>query len=387
MENFNFFAPTKILFGQNKVNEMGREIKAHGSRVLMVYGGGSIKKTGVYDQVVEQLKKNNIEFLELGGILPNPRLDKVHEGVKLCRENGVDFLLPVGGGSAIDTAKAIAAGVPYDGDAWDFYVQKAKIQSALPIGTVLTLAATGSEMNGNTVISNEETEEKRGMGSDLLRPVFSVLDPTYTFTVNRYHTAAGTVDIMSHIFENYFAPGEVTFVQDHIAEAILKTCIKYGPVALEDPENYEARANLLWAGSLALNGMTLTGKVMGDWATHGIEHEVSAIYDLTHGAGLAILHPVWMEYVLDEKTAPKFAQMARNVWDIEESDNMEAARKGIVAVREFFSSLDMPATLAQAQIPDEHFQEMGKKACMFGKIGGFKELDADDVVAILKKAL
>jgi len=387
MKNFNFYAPTKILFGKNKVNEMADEIKVYGSKVLMVYGGGSIKKTGVYDQVVEQLKKNDIEFVELGGVKPNPRLDAVHEGVKLCRENDIDFILPVGGGSAIDTAKAIAAGVPYDGDAWDLYVQKAKVQSALPIGTVLTLAATGSEMNGNTVITKEETEEKRGMGSDLLRPKFSVLDPTYTFTVNKYHTAAGTVDIMSHIFENYFAPGEGTFVQDGIAESILKTCIKYGPVALENPENYEARANLLWAGSLALNGMTLTGKITGDWATHGIEHEVSAIYDLTHGAGLAIIHPVWMEYVLDENTASKFARMARNVWNIKDADDMEAARKGITAVREFFKSLGMPVTLSEAQIPEKHFEEMGKKACVFGKIGGFRRLDENDVVAILKKAV
>ncbi|MFW6352047.1 MAG: iron-containing alcohol dehydrogenase, partial [Bacteroidota bacterium] len=248
-------------------------------------------------------------------------------------------------------------------------------------------AATGSEMNGNAVISNEETQEKRGMGSDLLRPKFSVLDPTYTFSVNKYHTAAGTVDIMSHIFENYFAPGEGTFVQDTIGESILKTCIKYGPVALEEPENYEARANLLWAGSLALNGLTLTGKKTGDWATHGIEHEVSAIYDLTHGAGLAIIHPEWMKYVLNEKTAPKFAQMARNVWNIKESDDMEAAIKGIAAVRDFFNVLGMPASLSQVNIPAEHFSEMGKKACFFGRIGSFQRLDADDVVAILNQAL
>ncbi|MFO8002266.1 MAG: iron-containing alcohol dehydrogenase [Marinilabilia sp.] len=387
MKNFNFHAPTKILFGKNKVNEMAGEIKTQGSKVLMVYGGGSIRKNGIYDQVVSQLRDKRIEFVELGGVQPNPRLSSVHEGVRLCREHNLDFILPVGGGSAIDAAKAIAAGVPYEGDPWDFFMQKAAVKDPLPIGTVLTLAATGSEMNGNAVITNEETEEKRGMGSDLVRPRFSVLDPTYTFTVNRYHTAAGTVDIMSHIFENYFAPGEGTYVQDAIAESILKTCIKYGPVAIEEPENYEARANLLWAGSLALNGLTLTGKIMGDWATHGIEHEVSAIYDLTHGAGLAILHPVWMEYVLDQSKAPKFARMARNVWGIDESDDMEAARKGIAAVREFFTSLGMPATLTEAEIPGDHFDEMGKKACIFGKIGGFKRLDAGDVVAILEKAL
>jgi alcohol dehydrogenase YqhD (iron-dependent ADH family) len=387
MQNFNYHVPTKILFGEKKVLEIGKEINKLGSRILLTYGGGSVKKIGLYDQVVNQLKENNLFFVELSGIQPNPRITSVREGVKLCRENQIDFILAIGGGSVIDASKAIAAAVNYDGDAWDFMMQKARVENPLPLGTVLTLAATGSEMNGNAVISNEETQEKRGMGSDLLRPQFSVLDPTYTFSVNKYHTAAGTVDIMSHIFENYFAPGEGTFVQDTIAESILSTCIKYGPIALEQPENYEARANLLWAGSLALNGLTLTGKKAGDWATHGIEHEVSAIYDLTHGAGLAILHPEWMKYVLNEKTAPKFAQMARNVWNIKESDDMKAAKMGIVAVREFFNSLEMPATLSQVEIPADHFGEMGKKACVFGKIGSFQRLDADDVVAILNQAL
>ncbi|WP_010663612.1 iron-containing alcohol dehydrogenase [Marinilabilia salmonicolor] len=387
MQNFNYHVPTKILFGKEKVTETAKEIKAYGSRVLLTYGGGSVKRIGLYDQVVKQLKENDLFFVELPGIQPNPRVTSVREGVKLCRENNIDFILAIGGGSVIDASKAIAAAVSYDGDAWDFPMQKARVENPLPLGTVLTLAATGSEMNGNAVITNEETQEKRGMGSPLLIPKFSVLDPTYTFSVNKYHTAAGTVDIMSHIFENYFAPGEGTFVQDTIAESILKTCIKYGPIALEEPENYEARANLLWAGSLALNGLTLTGKKTGDWATHGIEHEVSAIYDLTHGAGLAIIHPIWMQYVLNEETAPKFAQMARNVWDVEEVDDMKAAEKGINAVRAFFNSLGMPATLTDAQIPGDHFDDMGKKACIFGKIGSFRRLNADDVVAILNRAL
>lgn len=387
MQNFNYHVPTKILFGKDKVADTAKEIKAHGSRVLLTYGGGSVKRIGLYDQVVKQLKENDLFFVELSGIQPNPRVTSVRDGVKLCRENNIDFILAIGGGSVIDASKAIAAAVNYEGDAWDFPMQKARVENPLPLGTVLTLAATGSEMNGNAVITNEETQEKRGMGSPLLVPKFSVLDPTYTFSVNQYHTAAGTVDIMSHIFENYFAPGEGTFVQDTIAESILKTCIKYGPIALEEPENYEARANLLWAGSLALNGLTLTGKKAGDWATHGIEHEVSAIYDLTHGAGLAIIHPVWMQYVLNEETAPKFAQMARNVWNVKEVDDMKTAEKGINKVRTFFNSLGMPATLTDAQIPDDHFDEMGKKACIFGKIGSFRRLDAEDVVAILKRAL
>jgi alcohol dehydrogenase YqhD (iron-dependent ADH family) len=382
MKNFNYYAPTKILFGKDKVNEMEEEIKPHGSRVLLTYGGGSVKKIGLYDQVVKQLKDNGLYFVELGGIKPNPRISSVREGIRICREQKIDFVLAIGGGSVIDASKIIAAGVKYDGDPWDFLIQK-----ALPLGTVLTLAATGSEMNGNAVISNEETLEKRGLGSDLLRPKFSVLDPVYTFSVNRYHTAAGTVDIMSHIFENYFAPSEGTYVQDAIAESILKTCIKYGPIALTSPDNYEARSNLIWAGSLALNGLTLTGKSAGDWATHGIEHEVSAIYDLTHGVGLAILHPAWMEYVLNDATAPKFAQMARNVWGIDENDDMKAAREGISSVRSFFNLLDMPASLSQVNITDDHFTDMGKKACVFGNIGSFRSLDEQDVVAILRKAL
>lgn len=387
MKNFNFHTPTKILFGKNKVSEIGPEIKQFGSRVLLVYGGGSVKKIGLYDQVVEQLRNHNLSFVELSGVQPNPRITSVREGVRLCREHKLDFILAMGGGSVIDASKAIAAGVNYQGDPWDFPMRKARVENPLPIGTILTLAATGSEMNGNAVITNEETQEKRGMASDLLKPKFSVLDPVYTFSVNRYHTAAGTVDMMSHLFENYFAPGEGTFVQDSIAEAILKTCIKYGPIALDEPENYEARANLLWAGSLALNGLTVTGKLMGDWATHAIEHEVSAIYDLTHGAGLAIIHPVWMKYVLNEKTAPKFARMARNVWNVDDPNDLSAAEKGIDAIRKFFTSLGMPATLSEVNIPDEHFEEMGQKACVFGPIGTFKRLNADDVVAILKKAI
>jgi alcohol dehydrogenase YqhD (iron-dependent ADH family) len=387
MNNFNYHVPTKILFGKNKVVEIGKEIKKHGSRVLLTYGGGSVKKIGLYDQVVQKLKEHNIYFVEMGGIKPNPGISSVREGVGLCREHNIDFILAIGGGSVIDASKAIAAGAVYDGDAWDFPMQKAKVKNPLPLGTVLTLAATGSEMNGNAVISNEETLEKRGMGGDLLRPRFSVLDPTNTFSVNRYHTAAGTVDIMSHIFENYFAPGDGTFVQDAIAESILKTCIKYGPVALAQPENYEARANLLWAGSLALNGLTMTGKAMGDWATHGIEHEVSAIYDLTHGAGLSIIHPVWMKYVLNDQTAPKFAQMARNVWNIDESDDMKAAEMGIAAISAFFDSLEMPDALSKVDITADHFQTMGEKACVFGEIGAFKRLNAEDVVAILNNAL
>lgn len=387
MRNFTYDASTRILFGKNRVFEVASEIKKYGSKVLLAYGGGSIKKNGLYDTVCKLLNKAEIPFVELSGIQPNPRIESVREGVKLCRENGIDFILGIGGGSVIDCIKAIATAVPYEGDAWDFFIRKAKITHPIPVGSILTLAATGSEMNGNCVISNEETTEKRAAGDDSLRPKFSILDPSYTFTVNKWQSAAGAVDIMSHIFEQYFTLDPGTFVQDAMAEGILKTCIKYGPIAVNEPTNYEARANLMWASSLALNGLTVTGKMFGDWATHGIEHEVSAIYDLTHGAGLAILFPVWMEYVLDEKTAPKLAQYARNVWQVNNTDDMQAAKQGIAATRKFFNELGMPATLADVEIPDEKIEDMAKGACVFGPIGMFKKLGVDDVKNILKTAL
>ncbi len=387
MENFTFDTATKILFGKGKITEMVPEIKSHGSRVLLAYGGGSIKKTGLYDQVVSLLKSNEIEFVELSGIKPNPRISSVREGVNLCHENKIDFILAVGGGSVLDCCKAIAAGATYKGDPWDFMMQKAPVVNPLPIGTILTLAATGSEMNGNAVISNEDTVEKRAMGSNSLRPVFSVLDPTYTYTVNKWQTAAGVTDILSHIFENYFTPDEGTFVQDAIAEALMRTCIHYGHTALDKPDDYEARANLMWTSTLALNGTTSWGKVSGDWASHGIEHEVSAIYDLTHGAGLAIIFPAWMEYVLDESNAWKFAQMGRNVWGVKSTDNMIAAHESIDAVRRYFVSLGMPTRLSSVNISGADFKEMGQKACFFGDIGCLKKLNANDVYEILRKAL
>ena len=385
MKNFNFIAPTKILFGKNKVTELAGELKGY-KNILFAYGSGSIKKNGLYDNVVDQLKKAGVSFRELSGIQPNPRLNSVIEGVEICRKNNVDFILAVGGGSVIDCCKAIAAGVPYDGDPWDFTIRKAEVKAPLPLGTILTLAATGTEMNGNAVISRDDTKEKRALSSDSLRPKFSILDPVHTFTVNRWQTAAGTVDIMSHIFEQYFTPDRGTFVQDAIAEAILRTCIEYGPRALEKPDDYEARANLMWSSSLALNGLTVTGKMSGDWATHQIEHELSAVNDLTHGAGLAILFPVWMEYVLDERRAFKFAQMARNVFGITDGDDMAAAKKGIEAVREFFASLEMPSTLREVGITSGHFEHMAKQATIFGPIGFFKRLGTGQVKEILDLA-
>ena len=386
MKNFNFAISTKILFGKNKTEVLAEEIKPYGNNVLFAYGSGSIKKTGLYDKVINQLKNAGVNCFELSNIKPNPRLDSVNEGIKICRENSVDFILAVGGGSVIDCCKAIAAGVPYNGDPWDFTIRKAEVVNPLPLGTILTLSATGSEMNGNAVISRDDTQEKRALSHDSLKPKFSILDPTLTYTVNKWQTAAGTVDIMSHIFEQYFTTDKGTFVQDAIAEAILKTCVKYGHVALENPEDYEARANLMWASSLALNGLTATGKLFGDWASHAIEHELSAIYDLTHGAGLAILFPVWMEYVLDARRAPKIAQMARNVFSVTEEDDVEAAKAGIKAMKQFFADMGMPLKLSEVDIPTDHFEKMAKRACMFGPIGMYKRLGPEQVKEILISA-
>ncbi|SMO73813.1 hypothetical protein SAMN06265379_10689 [Saccharicrinis carchari] len=384
MKNFNFQAGTKILFGKNKINELANEVLRHSNRVLITYGQGSVVKSGLLDTIKSKLIEKEIHIEELSGIQPNPRLTSVREGIKICRDKNIGLILAVGGGSIIDASKAIAAGFAYDGDVWDFCTRKATPADALPLGAVLTLSATGSEMNGSAVITNERTQEKLPMGSDLLRPQFSILDPVYTYTVNKWQTAAGTADIMSHLFENYFTPDSGTDLQDGIAEAILKTCIKYGPIAIQEPRNYEARANLMWASSLALNGLTGTGKLIGDWATHTIEHELSAMYDLTHGVGLAILFPYWMKFVLNERNAFKFVRLGKHVFGIEDENPMVAANKTIDAIRDFFVSLGMPSKLSEVDIPDTHFTEMGKKACQFGPIGYFCRLNDAAVTQILE---
>ncbi len=385
MLNFNIHFPTRIRFGRGKIEDLGKEILCYGNKVLLVYGGGSIKRSGLYDQILQIFQDNNITHVELSGVQPNPRISSVRQGVELCKKHEVHLVLAVGGGSTIDCAKIIAAGAGYDGDAWDFFTRKAKITHALPIGTVLTLAATGSEMNANAVISNDDTKEKLGTGSPVLIPRFSILDPEYSFTVPPEQTAAGTVDIMSHIFEQYFSPTPETFIQDRLAEAMLKTCIHYGPIAIAQPDNYEARANLMWTGSLALNGLLGAGKHT-DWATHDIEHEISALYDITHGLGLAVLTPYWMQYVLDEQTAPRLAEYARNVWEISESDNIIAAQTAIKKTSEFFKSMHLASSLKEIRVKKEHLAEMAEKATSQGPLGAFKKLEYQDVLNILQAA-
>lgn len=389
MQNFHYSIPTEIFFGKGQIKVLGEQVKKYGSRVLLTYGGGSIKKIGLYDEVVKILKDNNIEFWELGGIDPNPRIDSVREGIRIIRENDIDFILAVGGGSTIDCSKAIAAGYYYEGDPWDLVIRKVKVVNSLPLGTILTLSATGSEMDSGAVISNLETNQKLSFGHRSMAPKFSILDPTYTFTVPKIQTAAGVADIMSHTFENYFTLNDGAYLQNRLAEGILKTCIKYGKIAFEEPDNYEARANLMWASSLAINGLLSYGKDT-EWSVHDMEHELSAYYDITHGIGLAILTPPWMEYVLDDERVDKFVEYGVNVWDIDSSkDKYFIAKEAIENTREFFKSFDIPMSLREVGIEEKDLEVMAKSAIENNrgrKIGNFKPLDYEDILEIYKRA-
>lgn len=387
MKNFNYSIPTEIFFGEGQIKVLPEQIKKYGSKVLIVYGGGSIKKNGVYDKVVELLNSNEIKFWELSGVDPNPRITSVRKGIELCRDNNIEFILPVGGGSSIDCSKVIAAGYYYEGEPWDIVLDSSKISNALPIGTILTLAATGSEMNAGAVITNMDTNQKLGTGNPSMKPKFSILDPTYTFTVPKNQTAAGTVDIMSHVFENYFSSTKGAYVQNRLSEAIIKTCIHYGKIAMDEPENYEARANLMWSSSLALNGLLGYGKE-SRWSVHPMEHELSAYYDITHGVGLGILTPYWMEYVLNESTVENFVEYGINVWGINPNgDKFSIAKEAIEKTKEFFVSLGIPMHLKEVGIGEEKLHIMAKAATKHGSLGLFRPLDENDVLNIFKAAL
>ncbi len=386
MDNFIFNAYTKIYFGKGMIKNLPEAISAHGKNVLLVYGGGSIKRNGIYDAVKNLLSDCNI--IELPGVDPNPRIETVREGVRLCKAHQIDVILAVGGGSVIDCSKVIGAGYYYDGDAWDLVVESSKITKVLPIVTILTLAATGSEMNKNAVISNMAINEKLGTGSMNMIPQASILDPEYLYTLPAIQTAAGTADIMSHIFENYFKKEEDTFIQNKLAEGLLETCIKYCPIALEEPNNYEARANLMWASTLALNGLVGAGKP-GSWTCHPIEHELSAFYDITHGIGLAILTPRWMRHILNEQTVDKFVAYAKNVWHLPEmSDRFAYANAAIDATENFFKNCGIPMTFSEIGINEEHFEVMAEKAVRIGGLAwSYVPLTKEDVMSILKACL
>ncbi len=383
MENFQFCVGTNILFGKNQILNLSDVLGKYGKKVLLTYGGGSIKRTGLYDKVKELL--SGFEVYELDGIEPNPKLASVYAGEKLCKGNGIDVVLAVGGGSVIDCSKAIAAAACYEGDAWDLITFAAPIEKALPLCTVLTIVATGSEMNSGAVISNPQTNEKIGFMSSHLIPKASILDPIYTFTVPKNQTAAGTADVLSHLLEQYFV-SESTFMTDLLVESVIKTVIKYAPVAIAEPENYEAQAQLMWASSIGDNGTLSNGNRLCAFSCHGIEHELSAYYDITHGVGLAIVTPRWMRYVLSKNTVDRFAHYGTAVWGIEPSqDKYETANQAIDATENFLKSLGIPMRLTELGIDDKNFEAMAEHAVPSGALAyGYVPLDKNDVVNILK---
>ncbi|WP_042461135.1 iron-containing alcohol dehydrogenase [Neobacillus dielmonensis] len=387
MQNFTFKNPTKLIFGKDQLEQLKAEVPRFGKKVLLVYGGGSIKRTGLYDKVVNLLKEIGTEVFELSGVEPNPRITTARKGVEICKQEGIEFLLAVGGGSVIDCTKLIAAGAKYDGDAWDLVTKKAFAKEALPFGTVLTLAATGSEMNSGSVITNWETNEKYGWGSPATFPQFSILDPVHTYSVPKNQTIYGIVDMMSHVFEHYFHLEEHTDFQDRMCEGLLLTVMETAPKLLEDLENYEHRATILYCGTMALNGMVNMG-YNGDWATHNLEHAVSAVYDIPHGGGLAILFPHWMEHNLGVKPE-RFKKLAERVFGVnpEGKTAEEAGLEGIQKLREFWNSIGAPSRLADYDIDGSKLDVMADRAMVNGEFGRFAKLDREDVLAIYRASL
>ena len=386
MNNFVYNIPTKVYFGENQLSNLAKELLKFGRRVLMTYGGGSIKRIGLYDRVVSELQAAGIELYELSGIEPNPRIESVRKGAAMCKVHNIDVLLAVGGGSTLDATKFMAAGACVDHDPWEFFGANAKpIERALPIVTILTLAATGSEMDSGGVISNLATGDKLGRLAPALQPRVSFLDPTLTYSVSKFQTACGAADMMSHIIEVYFNTQKDLFMLDCFMEGMLKTIVKYAPIALREPDNYEARANLMWTSSWAINGFINGGKRKA-WSCHPMEHELSAVYDITHGLGLAILTPRWMEYCLDETNVDKYVQYGVNVFGIDASqEKMTIARESIRRTEEFlFDTLGLERTFGAVGIKREDYAMMAQKACRYGDIKGFKTLTPEDVVRIFE---
>ncbi len=389
MKNFVYDMPIKVYFGKNELqSNLGKELAQFGKNVLLAYGGGSIKSSGLYDKIISELKASNMNIFEISGIDPNPRVESVIQGSEICRENEIDVILAVGGGSVIDCSKHIAVATFYEGNPWDLTIGKAESQKALPIVTVLTIAATGSDMNCGAVISNVSTKEKIPFGFSCMLPKVSFLDPSLTYSVNKYQTASGAADILSHVFEVYFNMDDSFFMLDTFMEGIMQTVIKYAPIALREPDNYEARANLMWASSWAINGFIESGKSQA-WSCHAIEHELSAYYDITHGHGLAIITPRWLEYILDEENAPKFYQFGTNVFGIDRNlPVMDVAKKSITMLSDFlFNTCGLQSTLTDIGIDDTYFKEMAIKSCPNGIRNGFKKMTPIDVENIFKMCL
>ena len=391
MNNFTFYSPTYFVFGKDKENAVGKYVKRFGgSKVLIHYGGGSVVRTGLLGRVKASLEADGIAYVELGGVQPNPRSGLVYEGIDLCRREGVDFILAVGGGSTIDSAKAIAAGVVYDGDFWDFYMGK-PVTEALPVGTILTIAAAGSEGSPDSVITKEEGMLKRGASGEAYRPVFSILNPALTQTLPAYQTACGVTDIMAHLFERYFTNTQDVEVTDRVIEALLMTMINEAPKVIANPDDYQARANIMWAGMMAHNNCCGVGREQ-DWASHDMEHELSALYDCAHGAGLAVVFPAWMEYTMQHDVM-RFAQVAHRVWgctmDFQHPER--TAKAGIEAFRNFLKSIGMPQTMTELGGKEEDIPYLAHTAAYGnegdGSLGRFVELKEEDIANIYRLML
>lgn len=391
MKDFIYDIPTKVYFGEDILKNLTKELSKYGKKVLLTYGSFSIKKNGLYDKIIKEIEKSDLEIFELSGIKPNPSIDFVRDGVKICKEKNIDVVLAVGGGSTIDTSKFICAGSMVDFDPWDFIdLEKRKeIKNALPLVTILTISATGSEMDNDGVITNKKTKDKLGNGAYCMIPKVSFLDPTNTYTVSSYQTACGCADILSHIMEVYFNMEDDLYMFDAIMEALMKTVIKYAKIAIEDPTNYDARANLMWTSSWAINGF-INGSKKTPWTCHPIEHPLSAFYDIAHGHGLAIITPRFLKYVLDEKNIYKYVQFGINVFEIDKNlSDIEIANKAIDKLSDFFfKELGLKSNFRDLSIDDENFEIMAKKSLKGNKtIKGFKELTKEDVVNIYKMCL
>ena len=388
MNDFNYYTPTRYVFGRGVESQTGELTRWMGAnRVLLVYGMGSVVRSGLLDRVKASLDAAGVEYLELGGVLPNPTDDRVYEGIEICRRENLTALVAVGGGSAIDTAKAIACGVPYDGDFWDFYAGKKIVEEALPVGVVLTIPAAGSEGSGNSVITKLDGLHKISLRTDsALRPKFAVMNPELTFTLPPYQTASGIADMMAHIFERYFTNTPETEVTDRVAEGVLKAIITEAPRVMAEPENYDARANIMWCGTLAHNGICGTGR-QEDWVSHFMEHELSAVYGVTHGAGLAVMTPAWMTFMATHNPS-KGAQFARRVMDVVNDDDTQAALEGIARLRAFYASLGLPITLVQLGIENPDFDLLVHKLHenKGEVIGGYYRLSAVETRQIYELA-
>lgn len=392
MENFNYYAPTKVVFGKETEKKVGELIRQQGgTKVLVHYGSGSVKRSGLLDRIFQVLQETGIDYVSLGGVVPNPRLSLIYQGIELCKKEQVDFILAVGGGSVIDSSKAIGYGVANEGDVWDFYEKKRQAAACLPIGVVLTIAAAGSEMSDSSVITKEEGWLKRGYSSDLCRARFAVMNPQLTMTLPKYQTASGCVDIMMHTMERYFNQVENMEMTDGISEHLIRTVMKNAKILMRQPDDYNARAEVMWAGSLSHNGLTGCGTTGGDWASHQLEHELGGMFDVAHGAGLAAVWGSWARYVIDGNPE-RFARFATRVLGVEEgSDAKETGLRGIEAMEDFYKELEMPTSIHAMglEVSEEQLRELAEKCSHFGKrtIGCIKKLDQEDMYQIYKMAL